>query len=560
MQIIKNMLRIGVFGVGFILIACAPESKYAGGNGAFRSYESLDDYGNETIKYRDEYINTQQHTFSDTLVASNPRNTQQSFQYSSQKMKNPNTNKQNTSNTKKQKNYEPPVKGSSKFTPTQSLLGGMRDSEAIQRATMKSYTVRGKTYHPHAVKVGDTFDGIASWYGPDFHAKSTSNGETYNMHAHTAANKTLPMNTIVKVFNKDNGKTTIVRINDRGPFVEGRIIDLSNIAAHDIAMVSKGIANVRIEVIGFGGNLVHDKQSNNSPSSVKRTENIESKNTQQTPTKTQSLQTNNAQDSKDSTAPINKNIITSNENQPLLNEKNLQQLKDSNQNNEQKSQNNKKQESLRNSLIEEELPEDNYTKTQQEKKPETIIKSSVINTTQEQSQDIEQTAKQIPQQIDAKSNNKDIDETLQKLRDSTQELQYTQEKLDNIVEYATQNKQINQQQNITHNNIAKESTPINIVADEESLKQPTQISNKTHMVSLNVFSQKERAENYLKEVMNMQNLQNVINTSSDSGKYNIEIIPTDKGLYRVALRGFRSYDEAKTFINEHNINGHIVKE
>ncbi|RDU66136.1 septal ring lytic transglycosylase RlpA family protein [Helicobacter didelphidarum] len=475
-------------------------------------------------------------------------------------MKNPNTNKQNTSNTKKQKNYEPPVKGSSKFTPTQSLLGGMRDSEAIQRATMKSYTVRGKTYHPHAVKVGDTFDGIASWYGPDFHAKSTSNGETYNMHAHTAANKTLPMNTIVKVFNKDNGKTTIVRINDRGPFVEGRIIDLSNIAAHDIAMVSKGIANVRIEVIGFGGNLVHDKQSNNSPSSVKRTENIESKNTQQTPTKTQSLQTNNAQDSKDSTAPINKNIITSNENQPLLNEKNLQQLKDSNQNNEQKSQNNKKQESLRNSLIEEELPEDNYTKTQQEKKPETIIKSSVINTTQEQSQDIEQTAKQIPQQIDAKSNNKDIDETLQKLRDSTQELQYTQEKLDNIVEYATQNKQINQQQNITHNNIAKESTPINIVADEESLKQPTQISNKTHMVSLNVFSQKERAENYLKEVMNMQNLQNVINTSSDSGKYNIEIIPTDKGLYRVALRGFRSYDEAKTFINEHNINGHIVKE
>ncbi|WP_121022432.1 septal ring lytic transglycosylase RlpA family protein [Helicobacter vulpis] len=137
--------------------------------------------------------------------------------------------------------------------PSSSLTAGMRDSEAIQRATMRPYRVGNKTYYPTKVNVGQTFDGYASWYGPNFHAKRTSNGETYNMYAHTAANKTLPMNTIVKVTNKDNNKSTIVRINDRGPFVANRIIDLSNVAAHDIAMVSKGVAPVRLEVLGFGG-------------------------------------------------------------------------------------------------------------------------------------------------------------------------------------------------------------------------------------------------------------------------------------------------------------------
>ncbi|MCE3036614.1 septal ring lytic transglycosylase RlpA family protein [Helicobacter sp. faydin-H20] len=118
---------------------------------------------------------------------------------------------------------------------------------------MRPYKIAGKWYYPSRVDIGDIFDGIASWYGPNFHDKKTSNGETYNMHAHTAASKTLPMNTIVKVQNKENGKITIVRINDRGPFVDGRIIDLSNVAAHDIDMVDKGTAQVRLEVIGFGG-------------------------------------------------------------------------------------------------------------------------------------------------------------------------------------------------------------------------------------------------------------------------------------------------------------------
>lgn len=137
---------------------------------------------------------------------------------------------------------------------------GMRESTAIQRATMRPYKIDGKWYYPQRVSLGERFEGIASWYGPDFHAKKTSNGEIYNMHAHTAASKILPMNTVVRVYNKDNGKTTIVRINDRGPFVDGRIIDLSNAAAREIEMVQKGTARVMLEVIGFKG-MIGEKMS-----------------------------------------------------------------------------------------------------------------------------------------------------------------------------------------------------------------------------------------------------------------------------------------------------------
>ncbi len=144
-------------------------------------------------------------------------------------------------------------------------IGGnsMRESPAIQEATMRPYQVAGKWYYPEKVSLGDKFDGYASWYGPDFHAKKTSNGETYNMYAHTAAHKTFPMNTVVKVLNVENGKSTIVRINDRGPFVEGRIIDLSSAAANDIDMVKVGTAKVRLEVIGFGGVINKDMKMQN---------------------------------------------------------------------------------------------------------------------------------------------------------------------------------------------------------------------------------------------------------------------------------------------------------
>lgn len=132
----------------------------------------------------------------------------------------------------------------------------------MHKATMRSYVVHGKRYYPTKTYIGEHFNGIASWYGPNFHAKLTSNGERYNMYAQTAASKTLPMNTMVKVYNKDNGKSTIVRINDRGPFVRGRIIDLSNKAAHDIDMVKKGTANIKLTVVGFDG-VVVDKKTRN---------------------------------------------------------------------------------------------------------------------------------------------------------------------------------------------------------------------------------------------------------------------------------------------------------
>jgi rare lipoprotein A len=92
-------------------------------------------------------------------------------------------------------------------------------------------------------------NGIASWYGEDFNGKPTSNREVYDMYAMTAAHKTLPFETRVRVFNLSNGKSTVVRINDRGPFVDGRIIDLSLAAAEAIDMVGPGTAPVRLEIL-----------------------------------------------------------------------------------------------------------------------------------------------------------------------------------------------------------------------------------------------------------------------------------------------------------------------
>jgi rare lipoprotein A len=99
---------------------------------------------------------------------------------------------------------------------------------------------------PQTVKKGYTERGLASWYGPGFNGRRTANGEIYDMHAMTAAHKTLPFGTVVEVYNRDNGKSTRVRINDRGPFVKGRIIDLSKKGAKKIDMIGTGTARVEI--------------------------------------------------------------------------------------------------------------------------------------------------------------------------------------------------------------------------------------------------------------------------------------------------------------------------
>ena len=92
---------------------------------------------------------------------------------------------------------------------------------------------------------------MASWYGDDFHGKPTSNGETYDMHALTAAHKTLPLGVHVRARNRNNGREVVVRINDRGPFVKERIIDFSYAAARQLGMTGEGTAPVRIEALGY---------------------------------------------------------------------------------------------------------------------------------------------------------------------------------------------------------------------------------------------------------------------------------------------------------------------
>ncbi|MCR4941651.1 MAG: septal ring lytic transglycosylase RlpA family protein [Campylobacter sp.] len=122
---------------------------------------------------------------------------------------------------------------------------------------MRPYNINGKTYYPTVVRVGDKASGIASWYGPSFHGKKTSNGEIYNMYNLTAAHKTLPMNTIVKVTNLRNHHSVVVRINDRGPFVANRVIDLSKAAATQLGMIGSGTTPVSMEVVGFEGKVAN---------------------------------------------------------------------------------------------------------------------------------------------------------------------------------------------------------------------------------------------------------------------------------------------------------------
>ncbi len=111
--------------------------------------------------------------------------------------------------------------------------------------------MNGKRYEPLATHKGFVQAGIASWYGKDFHGKKTSNGETYDMNAMTAAHKTLPLGVFVKVRNTSNGREAIVRVNDRGPFVKGRVIDLSYAAAKRLGVDIAGTAPVRIEALGY---------------------------------------------------------------------------------------------------------------------------------------------------------------------------------------------------------------------------------------------------------------------------------------------------------------------
>lgn len=141
--------------------------------------------------------------------------------------------------------------------------------ESISRQGNKSpYVVRGVEYHIADTSKGFNELGIASWYGLKFHGELTSNGETYNMYAMSAAHKNLPIPSYVRVTNLENNKQVVVRVNDRGPFHKGRIIDLSYAAATKLGYANKGTARVKLELIrpektdtsgGEAGLVIDDK-------------------------------------------------------------------------------------------------------------------------------------------------------------------------------------------------------------------------------------------------------------------------------------------------------------
>lgn len=144
------------------------------------------------------------------------------------------------------------------------VKGATPKYEPISRGGNKDYTVLGQNYIVWTGCTSYQEVGTASWYGPGFHGNKTSNGELYNQKGFTAAHKNLPLPSFVKVSNLENGKTVIVRVNDRGPFHGSRIIDLSEGAAKAIDMTRKGTAKVKLELIDMrGGNISDKTQSSN---------------------------------------------------------------------------------------------------------------------------------------------------------------------------------------------------------------------------------------------------------------------------------------------------------
>jgi len=121
--------------------------------------------------------------------------------------------------------------------------------EPLSRGTMRPYVVMGRSYTPMTRLEPYRASGIASWYGRRYHGKPTSSGEPYDMYAMTAAHTTLPIPSYVRVTNASNGRSVVVRVNDRGPFVDDRLIDLSYTAAHKLGIVANGSGPVDVELI-----------------------------------------------------------------------------------------------------------------------------------------------------------------------------------------------------------------------------------------------------------------------------------------------------------------------
>lgn len=142
------------------------------------------------------------------------------------------------------------------------LTNAVPRAENHSRGGNKNYQVRGKNYQVLTTAKGFKETGTASWYGNKFHGHLTSNGEIYDMYGMTAAHKNLPLPTYLKVTNLANNKTVIVRVNDRGPFHQSRIIDLSYSAAYQLDMLKTGTAKVEIQAITEFTQAVEKPQKN----------------------------------------------------------------------------------------------------------------------------------------------------------------------------------------------------------------------------------------------------------------------------------------------------------
>ncbi len=166
---------------------------------------------------------------------------------------------------------------SSSLTPSRSSrpVQAQTDSRNVQRwqdvydPKTSPYTVLGRTYYPLQDARGYSEVGIASWYGDDFHGKKTASGDIYDMYAISAAHKTLPLGTVVRVTNLQNGRQVDLLVNDRGPFVDGRIIDLSYGAARQLGSARAGVVKVRVAAIGSyaapSSYLADNRQSRPAP-------------------------------------------------------------------------------------------------------------------------------------------------------------------------------------------------------------------------------------------------------------------------------------------------------
>ncbi len=130
-----------------------------------------------------------------------------------------------------------------------AIAAGRSDPAPIVSGTLRAYQIRGRWYRPEADPDYDE-TGMASWYGDAFNGRPTATGEIFDMYALSAAHKTLPLPALVEVTNLANGRKVVLRVNDRGPFVDGRIIDLSRGAASELGLLNAGVGEVRVRYVG----------------------------------------------------------------------------------------------------------------------------------------------------------------------------------------------------------------------------------------------------------------------------------------------------------------------